>query len=361
MSLIKKVGLIFWNRQEKRLRAFWRLSIHTVVLLVLTSILTFGLLLLVSLIGSIGVIDLGELSTGINTFELMEITWVGSVIIPLATCLAILLATYMTGRWVDRRKAIDFGIQINRDWLVDFAFGLCLGAGLMGGIFVTGLLTESITVTGYLESFHAETGFTAGILQALFLFLMVGIYEEVLSRGYHLVNLAEGLNHKNIGKKAALILAFAFSSMVFGILHLGNPNATWISTINLTLAGMFLGLGMVLTGSLAIPIGLHITWNFFQGNVFGLPVSGMQTAATFIATETTEHGEWLMGGSFGPEAGLIGLAAIFLGSLLTLLWVRRKQNLQLNLALAEYQSKNENRPGEFASNDFSIADVENQE
>jgi uncharacterized protein len=359
--MIKKIGIIFWNPQEKRLRAFWRLSIHTVVLLVFTSIMTFGLLLLVSLFGSIGLLDLGEFSTGINTFELMEISWLELVIVPLATCLAVFLATYVTGRLVDRRMISDFGIQITREWLVDFTFGFCLGAGLMSGIFITGLLTGYISVTGYFESFQAETGFTAGILQALFLFIMVGIYEEVLSRGYHLVNFAEGLNHKKIGKKAALILAFAFSSMVFGILHLGNPNATWISTINLTLAGMFLGLGMVLTGSLAIPIGLHIAWNFFQGNVFGFPVSGMQTAATFIATETTESGAWLMGGSFGPEAGLIGLAAIFFGSLLTLLLIRRKQVLKLNLTLVEYQPKGEFTTDEFADNDFSKAEVENQE
>ncbi len=359
MTLIKKIGLLFRNPQEKRLRAFWRLSIHTVVLLVFTSILTFGLLLLVSLFGSIGLLDLGGLSTGINTFELMEISWVGLVIVPLATCLAVLLATFVTGKWIDRRKVSDFGIKINRNWLADFAFGLCLGAGLMGGIFITGLLTGYITITGYFMSFDAELGFTAGILQALFLFLMVGIYEEVLSRGYHLVNLAEGLNHKTIGKKAALILAFAFSSMVFGLLHMGNPNATWISTINLTFAGMFLGLGILLTGSLAIPIGLHITWNFFQGNVFGFPVSGMQTAATFIATETTESGEWLMGGSFGPEAGLIGLAAIIFGSLLTLIWIRRQHVLKLNLALAEYQPKGKYTTDEYAANDFSKVEFEN--
>ncbi len=70
------------------------------------------------------------------------------------------------------------------------------------------------------------------------------------------------------------MLAWFASSIALGVLHVFNPNASLISTLYLVLAGLFLGLGLVMTGSLAIPIGLHITWNFFQGNVFGFPVSG---------------------------------------------------------------------------------------
>jgi hypothetical protein len=72
---------------------------------------------------------------------------------------------------------------------------------------------------------------------------------------------------------------------------------------------------------LAIPIGLHITWNFFQGNVFGFPVSGTDAGATFIAIE--QGGDALVtGGAFGPEASLIGIGAMVLGCALTVLWVR---------------------------------------
>lgn len=92
--------------------------------------------------------------------------------------------------------------------------------------------------------------------------------------------------------------------------------------MNLVLAGIFLGLGYVLTGELAISIGLHITWNFFQGPVFGFPVSGGASAASFIGIQQLGP-DWVTGGAFGPEAGAIGLAAMLLGSLLIVLWVKR--------------------------------------
>jgi hypothetical protein len=102
---------------------------------------------------------------------------------------------------------------------------------------------------------------------------------------------------------------------------------------------MMLGTGYVLTGQLAIPIGLHVTWNLFQGNVFGFPVSGLDlTGATFIATR--QAGPTLLtGGPFGPEAGLIAPAAMAVGVGLIALRVRhRTGKLGLHPPLAESPS-----------------------
>jgi len=91
-----------------------------------------------------------------------------------------------------------------------------------------------------------------------------------------------------------------------------------------------------LTGSLAIPIGIHITWNFFQGYVFGFPVSGGRDfSTTFIAIQQGGPTVWA-GGDFGPEGGLIGLLAMMLGILLVIAWVRfRYRRLRLFTAIAE--------------------------
>ena len=88
------------------------------------------------------------------------------------------------------------------------------------------------------------------------------------------------------------------------------------------IAGIFLALGYILTGQLGLSIGLHITWNFFQTAVFGFPVSGMKAhPATFIAVQQGGS-DWITGGAFGPEGGLIGLAAIVLGMMLIAIWIR---------------------------------------
>ena len=243
---------------------------------------------------------------------------------PLLSAVSVLLA----GLFPDRRRLSDFGVHLNLNWWIDLAFGLALGALLMGLVFVVELACGWITITGTLEGQLPQlvpgidlpnVPFGVAILSIFFLFIAVGIGEEFLSRGYHLKNMAEGLGF--LKPQGAILIATVVSSVIFGIMHAGNPNANVISTFNLFLAGVFLAVGYILTGELAIPIGLHITWNFFQGNVFGFPVSGLDVGATLIAIEQGGN-DLITGGAFGPEAGLIGIAAMILGSILIALWVR---------------------------------------
>jgi len=255
MNFINTIVRIFWNKEEARLRTLWRLGLHSLILFSLTAVFTVALLFLVVIIGSFSGTNLQHVIAGTDPIQIIENPWIGSAIIPAATFLGILLTTYLAGRWIDRRKFREFGFAFSKVWWLEFAFGLALGALLMGVIFLFGWLTGNIRVTGFFEPFSQNSTFISGILRAIIFFLFVGVYEEVLSRGYHLINLAEGLNLPIIGKRWALIIAWVVSSIVFGLLHFGNPNATWISTLNISLAGVFLGLGMVLTGRLAIPIG----------------------------------------------------------------------------------------------------------
>jgi membrane protease YdiL (CAAX protease family) len=327
---------IFWNITQKRLCTFWRLALHTLGLVLLTMVLPAIIILLVAVVDRIAGTNLASGAVSSEPLQAVMSTWLGLVIVPFATLLAIVAVTYLVGRFMDKRHFKDFGLRFSRAWWLDLLFGLFLGALLMGVIFLFGWLTGQYTITGYFQSRTADVSFLMGFFQTLILFLCVGIYEELLSRGYHLINLAEGLNPKWLGSRWAVVIAWVISSVVFGVLHINNPNATWISTLNITLAGIFLGLGMVLTGKLAIPIGLHITWNFFQGAVFGFPVSGMPSGATVIATREI-GADWLTGGRFGPEAGVLGLAAMILGSLLTLWWVQRRGKAAIMKELAEYE------------------------
>ncbi|WP_430504086.1 CPBP family intramembrane glutamic endopeptidase [Haloparvum sp. PAK95] len=219
------------------------------------------------------------------------------------------------GRFLDRRRLRDFGLRLDRDWWVDCAFGLALGAGLQAAVFGVGWLAGWFRVTA---AFVSDGSFAVGFASVLVLFLSVGIYEELVARGWLLTNLAEGLRFA--GETIAVAVAVAVSAGVFGVAHAVNPGATTLSTGIISLAGVFLALGYVLTGELAIPIGVHVTWNLFQGAVFGFGVSGLSLPATVLETEPTGP-KLLTGGSFGPEAGVLGLAAIVVGCGATVGWV----------------------------------------
>jgi hypothetical protein len=311
---------IFWNPHEQRLRALWRLLVLILVFIVVS--IAIGL--------ASGLLFLGWAALGQDVLTIQNT--IGALVMLAATCISM----WLVGRFIDRRPFRDFGFHLDTHWWADLGFGLALGALLMLGIFLVELAAGWVSVTGTLQTASPDQPFLLMILVPLVTFLGVGIYEEMLLRGYMLRNIAEGLHLPAIGARNAIIIAWVLSSIIFGVLHMFNPNATIISTINLMLAGVFLGLAYVLTGELAIPIGLHITWNFFQGNVFGFPVSGGDfSQATFIAIEQGGPDVWT-GGAFGPEAGLMGIVAMLVGSGLIVLWVRwRRGSVGLHLPLAQ--------------------------
>jgi uncharacterized protein len=324
----------FWNREEKRPRAVWRLLLHTIFLFTALFVLNMPVVFLAAILSGPGEFMGGSGDIDQLLADLISSSPLLVILSAVFTLLAFLVATWLAARKLDKRRFASYGFHFSRLWRLDLLFGLALGALLMLGIFAFQLSLGWVEVTG---TFTAPgTNFAAGISAAAVLFIGVGIQEELLSRGYHLRNIAEGSNHPSLSSRAALLIGYAVSSALFGVLHILNPNTSLISTTNLLLAGLFLGLGYLLTGELGIPIGLHITWNFFQGNVFGFPVSGSQLGVTFIQIRQGGPELWT-GGPFGPEAGLIGIAAMLVGSLLTVAWVLfTRGSVELQTHLAEY-------------------------
>ena len=340
---------IFWNREEKRLRAFWRLLSQLVLLLLITlplqlvtTFIAMGYLLSQEDLPPAELADPLALQTYIvqSPFLMM----VSSVV----TFIAFILSIWLAGRLLDKRPFSDFGLRLNRDWWIDFGFGLFLGALLVSLIFVVQLSTGWITVSNTLVTHSRQVLFPLAMLAYLVTFIAVGIQEELLYRGYQLQNLAEGLNGQTISPGMAIVLATLISSAIFGVMHMANPNSSLVSTVNIIVAGvLLLAVGYILTGELAIPIGVHITWNFFLGNIYGFPVSGIDfSGVTLIATQQSGPQLWT-GGAFGPEAGLLGLLAMLLGGLLTALWVRgRYGSIGLKLWLAQAPRRGESLMGQ---------------
>ena len=171
----------------------------------------------------------------------------------------------------------------------EFVFGLGLGAIIMATGFTTLVFIHEIewTVTNFE---------TVSILQSVSLFAMVSLSEELLLRGYVLNNLMKTMN-----RFRALIL----SSLMFTLLHVFNPNLSWIGFFNILLAGILLGLPYIYTQRLWLPLALHFSWNFFQGPIFGFHVSGHETYSLITQSRTTDN-IW-NGGTFGFEGSVLSL------------------------------------------------------
>jgi membrane protease YdiL (CAAX protease family) len=328
---------VFLEEGWRRPRALWRLLGQFAAFVVTTTLFTNLLAVAWFFVSS------PEMAPGVSrsAADSPELLFIGS----LASLLSAFFSVWFAGRFLDRRPFTDFGFHLSAGWSLDLVFGMALGALLMTVIFLVELGLGWITVTGAFESVEPGASFPLAILLPAGIFLCAGVYEELLSRGYQLRNAAEGLNYPALGPGGAVLLAWVLSSVFFGVLHAANPNATAVSTLNIAMAGLVLGFGYVLTGELAIPIGLHITWNFFQGSVFGFPVSGLKpVGATFLSTDQGGPTLWT-GGPFGPEAGLLGPAVMILGGLLMALWVRlRSGKVAIHTPIAEGPKPDQSRP-----------------
>lgn len=229
-----------------------------------------------------------------------------------ATGIAMSAAVVLAARYVDDRTLSDLGVALDGTWWSDLSVGAGLGVVLTGGAFLGG------AGLGVYEFRFAPAGPSGRPLVVWIVLLVaamvaVGVYEELLVRGYALTNLAEGFTAV-LGRRGATTGAVAVTGLGFGALHAGNPNATALSVLTVTLAGVMLGLGYVLTGSIALPIGLHVTWNLTHA-LLGLPVSGLDIGVYVLETEPVGPA-YVHGGQFGPEGGLLGVAAVLTGCIL---------------------------------------------
>ncbi|WP_277554602.1 CPBP family intramembrane glutamic endopeptidase [Halobaculum limi] len=222
-------------------------------------------------------------------------------------------ATLVVAHVVDRRRIADLGLRRERGWLADLVAGLALGVALQTLVAGVGL------AAGWFRVADTLVGTAAGAVSILVVFVAVGVYEELFARGLLLVNVAEGLRFA--GDRVAVGGALLASAGVFGVLHAGNPGASLASTLGITAAGLFLGVGFVLTGRLSFPVGVHISWNAAQGALYGFSVSGLGIDVALVDLDPTGP-TLLTGGSFGPEAGLLGFGAVVVGTAATVAWAR---------------------------------------
>jgi membrane protease YdiL (CAAX protease family) len=235
-------------------------------------------------------------------------------------------------RFVDHRSSIKLaGIQPDRKWWIECGWESLIAALVMGLIFIIQLLTNTVEFLGFSWDQPGTSSWLIPILVFLMQMACVGFYEELMMRSYLLPNLKEGFTIGKIDTIKATVLAVIFSSSIFGIAHGLNPNVTFFSLLNITLAGVMLAVPYLITGRLAYSVGIHFAWNFFQGGIFGFRVSGMPIRGSLIQIQQNGEAIWT-GASFGPEGGLIGTIGILLVTILSLIFIKRS-GIALNLHL----------------------------
>jgi membrane protease YdiL (CAAX protease family) len=219
----------------------------------------------------------------------------------------VLLVTYVFRRALDRRSLTSLGLQRGPGWVHESLVGLALGAALMMLVLGAELGLGAYRVRAFAWQERSFDSIVGALGLSLVGFAVVAFYEELVARGYILQNLAAAW-----GRRAGLIV----SSAIFALAHLLNPGAGLVSSIGLFFAGLLLAGGYLASGRLWLPMGLHLSWNFFQGPVFGFPVSGLRTTG-LISLESFGP-DLLTGSTFGPEASAVGVAVSLLG--LAFLW-----------------------------------------
>lgn len=167
-----------------------------------------------------------------------------------------------------------------------------LGAGLLTGL---ALFSAVVAVIAALGGYNVVGTHGWGVLvPVLGLSIASGFSEEIIFRGWFF-----RLVEQWLGTWIALIL----SAALFGALHLGNPNATLLAGAAISLeAGIMLAAIYLITRRLWAAIGVHAAWNFAQGGIYGIPVSGGATDGVLVPRISGP--DLLTGGAFGAEASL---------------------------------------------------------
>jgi membrane protease YdiL (CAAX protease family) len=289
---------LFFNAQNK-LRAGWKIGSFLLILIVITFPLALA-------------------------FDFLPETYRS---MPFAFAISLPLASWISLRYIDQLpfKAIGLftgeGVTV---MLKDFGIGLFAGAFAMG---IIALFLQFMP--GFSFTWNPNLDYTK-VLGFFLLMVAVGFYEELQVRGYILRMLSEGFRLGSMSIQQGFGLAALFTSFLFGALHIGNPNANWISTLNISLAGLLLVFPIAVTGRLYISFALHFSWNWFQAGLFGMPVSGQTIENSLLLYTRSETETLFSGGSFGPEAGLFGILGMILAALpVYIIYLKQNRTLRI--------------------------------
>ena len=282
---------LFINPDSRTIRAGWRILIFMLIFAVIMVSLTLGARAMPG----------GLKGGGTLSYTLLAIS---------AT-----LAAYISRKYIDKASLSSLGLRPDRAAALDIISGLINSALVMSGIYFTMLFTGLIEFKGFswwTDSTDINVRFSLAVapivLTVLWKFVLVAWHEELTFRGMILQNIIAGLGP---------LWAVVISTVLFGLAHVGNPDATVLTTLMIIVITLQLVYAYFKTGQLWLSMGLHLGWNFFQASIFGFSSSG-QASPTMI-TQNPAGPVWLSGGSFGAEGSIL-VIPFTIGSLFLIHW-----------------------------------------
>ena len=260
-------------------------------------------LVIMGLVQGIGVVlvmvvsgvDMANPDSAESLFGEMSFDSPTMLILTVFSLLGSFLALWVATKFIDRKPLMSIGLSV-KDKTNEMLIGLAFALAFIGGLFAILWLIGAINVTGYV-------GFKPGVFIVSMMLFMAAFDEELIFRGYILNNMMDATNNRWI--------ALAGSSVLFALLHAGNPSiwSTWVPMTELFAAGFILGISYTFTKNLWFPTFFHFGWNFFQG-LLGFEISGLNVDSwKMISHENSGNvPDIVSGGSFGIEGSVITLS-----------------------------------------------------
>lgn len=212
-----------------------------------------------------------------------------SLILSLFVTAVMTAIVFLFCKFIQKRRLSSLGF-VKKGFASAYLKGLLLGFLMFSAAVLICVLTGSLKLTYSPErfAFPAFLFIAAG-------YMVQGMAEEVLCRGYFMVSL---------GRRYPMAAAAVINATAFAAMHLFNPGISPLAVINLILFGIFASVCFIQTNNIWLIGALHSVWNLTQGNVYGIKVSGMDSRCSVFSASTPEGMEIFHGGAFGLEGGL---------------------------------------------------------
>lgn len=286
---------MFKNKQGK-IRSGWKIAFMLGAafgsLLVVTIVISLAFSAILIAIGDFDFQTLSFTDHGMQLFKHLE------TVLMFVQEIVMIVTPIIAWKFIMKQKLSDMGLTSLKRNSKELLIGLLFGIVSFTFVFIAIITTGNAKVDTWTPHFSISQ------LVYLVLFILVGFAEEILGRGYIMSVLRQT-------KSVPVIMIV--SSILFALMHSSNPGIGIVPYVNLALVGILFAFIYLRSGNIWMCIGYHITWNYFQGFVYGFKVSGLDSEG--IITTSISKNNIFNGGEFGPEGGLFVTLVILLGIL----------------------------------------------